>query len=94
MELTWSLAPYVEMAGVGITKAFGLAALAEERGIDVSEVAAIGDAMNDFAMLSWAGTALAPANAVDDIRAIAHRMLPSNEDDGVAIYLESLLDLQ
>lgn len=94
VELTWSLAPYVEMAGVGISKAFGLAALAEERGIEVSEVAAIGDAMNDFAMLSWAGTALAPANAVDEIQAIAHQILPSNEDDGVAAYLESLLDLQ
>ncbi len=94
VELTYSLAPYVEMSGAGISKAFGLAALAEERAIDVSEVAAIGDAMNDFAMLSWAGTALAPANAVPEIAAIAHEWLPSNDEDGVAVYLERLLDLQ
>jgi hydroxymethylpyrimidine pyrophosphatase-like HAD family hydrolase len=94
VELTYSLAPYVEMAGTGISKAFGLARLAESRGIDVSEIAAIGDAMNDFAMLSWAGTALAPANAVPEIAAVVHRILPSNEEDAVAVYLESLLDLQ
>ncbi len=94
VEITYSLAPYVELSGAGISKAFGLARLANERGIDVSEVAAIGDAMNDFAMLTWAGTALAPANAVPEILAIADQVLPSNNDDGVAVYLESLLDLQ
>lgn len=94
VELTYSLAPYVEMSGAGISKAFGVAQLAAERGIAVNEVAAIGDAMNDFAMLAWAGTALAPANAVPEILAIADVELPSNDDDAVAVYLESLPDLQ
>ena len=93
IEMTYSLAPYVEMAAAGITKASALEVLATERGIDASEVAAIGDAMNDFAMLTWAGTAVAPANAIPDITEIADIFVPSNNDDGVAVYLESLLDL-
>jgi hydroxymethylpyrimidine pyrophosphatase-like HAD family hydrolase len=88
------LAPFVEMSAAGISKAFALAALAEEMGISSDQVAAIGDALNDVAMLEWAGTAIVPANAIPEVRAISARVVPSNDEDGVATYLESLLDLR
>jgi Cof subfamily protein (haloacid dehalogenase superfamily) len=94
LELTHSLAPFVEMSAAGISKAFALAALAEEMGRLPDEVAAIGDALNDVAMLEWAGTAIVPANAIPEVRAISARVVPSNDEDGVATYLESLLDLR
>ena len=94
LELTHSLAPFVEMSAAGISKAFALAALAEEMGISSDQVAAIGDALNDVAMLEWAGTAIVPANAIPEVRAISARVVPSNDEDGVASYLESLLDLR
>jgi Cof subfamily protein (haloacid dehalogenase superfamily) len=93
LELTHSLAPFVEMSAAGISKAFALAALAGELGIDPTNIAAIGDALNDLAMLEWAGVAIAPANAIPEIKAISSQIVPSNNDDGVAIYLESLLNL-
>ena len=60
------------------------AALCADAGLDHTQVAAIGDAINDAAMLAWAGTALCPAQAAPEILAIADRVLAGNDDDGVA----------
>jgi Cof subfamily protein (haloacid dehalogenase superfamily) len=94
VEITHSLAPFVEMAALGVTKASTLASLCADWGIDRNEVAAVGDALNDLPMLEWAGLPLAPANAEEDVRAAASQILPSNEEDGVAFFLESLVNLQ
>ncbi|MFC4376426.1 HAD family hydrolase [Nocardia halotolerans] len=91
VELTHSGAAYVEMAAEGVSKASALARLCALDGIDPSQVAAAGDALNDVAMLTWAGTALAPANAVPEVIALADRVLPPNDADGVAAYLEKLV---
>lgn len=94
VELTHSGAPYIEMAATGVSKASALARLCDARGVSAAEVAVIGDAVNDVPMLSWAGTALAPANALSEILELADRVLPSNDDDGVAQFLEEIVDLQ
>ncbi|MDV6272165.1 Cof-type HAD-IIB family hydrolase [Rhodococcus erythropolis] len=91
VELTHSGAPYMEMAAAGVSKASALAQLCAIDGIDASEVAAAGDAFNDVAMLTWAGTALAPANARAEVIELADRILPTNDEDGVASYLEELV---
>ncbi|WP_137723218.1 HAD family hydrolase [Prescottella subtropica] len=88
VEVTHSGAPYIEMAAAGVSKASALARLCDARGITAHEVAVIGDAVNDIPMLMWAGTALAPANALPEVLDLADRVLPSNADDGVAQYLE------
>ncbi|MFI1236131.1 HAD family hydrolase [Nocardia salmonicida] len=91
VELTHSGAAYMEMAAEGVSKASALARLCALDGIHLSEVAAAGDALNDVAMLTWAGTALVPANAVPEVIALADRVLPTNDEDGVAFYLEELV---
>nr|WP_240945333.1 HAD-IIB family hydrolase [Rhodococcus sp. HNM0569] len=91
IAVTHSGAPYIEMAASGVSKAAALAELCAVKGISVDQVAAAGDAVNDIPMLEWAGTALAPANALPEVAALAHRMLPSNDDDGVAHFLEQLV---
>ncbi|MDV6268388.1 HAD family hydrolase [Rhodococcus globerulus] len=90
VELTHSGAPYMEMAASGVSKASALAQLCAAEGIDPSEVAAAGDAVNDLPMLMWAGTALAPSNALPEILELSDRVLASNDEDGVASYLEEL----
>src|SRR4051812_43012620 len=81
----------VELSAVGITKAFGLERLAAEHGISSDEVMAFGDMPNDLPMLSWAGHAVAVANAHPDVLAIADEVTASNDDDGVALVIERLL---
>jgi HAD superfamily hydrolase (TIGR01484 family) len=81
---TWSGDHLVEISAVGITKAATLARLAEELGVAAAEVVAFGDMPNDIAMLEWAGTSYAVANADRSVIAAADRLAPSNDDDGVA----------
>jgi Cof subfamily protein (haloacid dehalogenase superfamily) len=81
----------LEIAAPGVTKATGLAELASSHGISPHEIAAIGDMPNDVPMLQWAGASYAVANAHPAARAAADHMLGSNDDDAVAVLIESLL---
>ena len=91
---TWSsVGALVEISGAGVTKASTLALLCDELGIGADEVVAFGDMPNDLAMLEWAGTSYAMANAHPRVLELAERTAPSNEDDGVAAVLEELFDL-
>ena len=81
----------LEVSAAGVTKAFGLERLAAEHGISADEVMAFGDMPNDLPMLTWAGHAVAVANAHPDVLAIADEVTASNDDDGVAVVIERLL---
>lgn len=86
-----SVAPLIELAPLGVTKAFGLARQAERCGVDAADVVAFGDAPNDVPMLEWAGMSYAVANAHPDVLAAAQHQTASVGDDGVAQVLERLL---
>jgi Cof subfamily protein (haloacid dehalogenase superfamily) len=88
---TWSsVGALVEMSAAGVTKATTLEKLCAERGIGPDEVVAFGDMPNDVAMLQWAGTSYAMANAHPTALAAADHTAPGNDDDGVATVLERL----
>ncbi|WP_238386339.1 Cof-type HAD-IIB family hydrolase [Streptococcus sp. S784/96/1] len=76
----------------GITKATGLEDLCHFLGLNVSEVIAFGDNFNDAEMLSFAGTAVATANAREGIKEIADKVIGSCEDGAVLTYLEGMLN--
>ena len=42
-------------------------------------------------MLKLAGTAVAVSNAIDEVKAVADHITESNDQDGVAIYLEKTI---
>lgn len=82
---------FVELAAGLVTKATALELLADDLGIDRSEVACFGDNHNDRAMLSWAGRGFAMGNATDDAKEAADEVIPTNDDDGLAVKIEELL---
>lgn len=88
---TWSVAGLVEISAKGVTKASALVALCQRFGVASSEVVAFGDMPNDIAMLAWAGTSYAMANAHESVLAAADHIAPRCEDDGVACVVESML---
>ena len=91
---TWSSAgALVEISARGVTKATTLALLCDELGVAAADVVAFGDMPNDLAMLEWAGTSFAMANAHPSVLELADRVAPSNEEDGVAAVLEDLFGL-
>lgn len=80
-----------EINAAGVTKAAVLAEWSAERGIDAADVWAFGDMPNDLPMLAWAGTSYAVANAHPEVAAMATRVCPSNDEDGVAQVLEAIV---
>lgn len=68
---------------------------ARSLGLGRSQIMAIGDNFNDLDMLEYAGRPVLMANASDELHALARRngwaVTLSNDEDGVAATLESLL---
>jgi Cof subfamily protein (haloacid dehalogenase superfamily) len=94
LTTTWSsVGALVEMSAAGVTKASTLGEVCRDLGVDASEVVAFGDMPNDLAMLEWAGTSYAMANAHPSVRELADHLAPSNEDDGVAAVLAEIFDV-
>jgi len=81
----------LEISGAGVSKATTLAKCCAERGVTAAEVVAFGDMPNDLAMLSWAGTSYAVANAHPHVLAATRYRTASNEEDGVAQVIERIL---
>nr|WP_085999245.1 Cof-type HAD-IIB family hydrolase [Nocardia takedensis] len=78
----------IELSAPGVTKASGLAALAERLGVEHSSVVAFGDMPNDIPMLTLAGHGVAMGNAHAEAIAAADEVTAANSDDGVAQVLE------
>jgi Cof subfamily protein (haloacid dehalogenase superfamily) len=89
---------FLDLLPAGCGKGAALAQLATQRGFDASQVVAIGDNFNDLDMLHYAGRAYIMANGAPELVAAAAErgwtVAPSNEEDGVAVAIEELLDKQ
>jgi Cof subfamily protein (haloacid dehalogenase superfamily) len=83
-----------EISAPGVTKASGLAKVAARHGIGPEDVVVFGDMPNDIAAFEWVraagGRAVAMAHAHPDLMAVATDVTGTNEDDGVAAFLQSL----
>jgi Cof subfamily protein (haloacid dehalogenase superfamily) len=86
-----SLPHFLEFAAPSVTKAAGLAFLAERMGFAREATVAFGDGENDVELLEWAGYAVAVANADERVLKIADYVCPSVDDEGVAQAIEALL---
>jgi len=78
----------VEGIPAGLSKATGLAWLAEYLGVGREAVLAVGDNDNDAAMLAWAGVGVAMGNSSPAALAAADWVAPSVAEDGAAAALE------
>jgi HAD superfamily hydrolase (TIGR01484 family) len=78
---------WLDLAPLGVSKAFGLARVAEELGVDAADVLALGDGRNDMEMLRWAGRGVAMGQAVEVVREAADDVTGSVHDEGVATEL-------
>jgi len=74
-------------------KSKGLAPLAQHWGIKASEIAAFGDDVIDIDLLEYCGIGVAVSNASDEVKAVADYICESNDNDGVARWLEGHIEL-
>jgi hypothetical protein len=92
LYISKSLPHFLEFASPEVTKASGLAFLAEHLGFTPERTVAFGDGENDTELLEWAGFGVAVANAHPRVLAAADWVCPSAEVEGVAEVIEAVLD--
>jgi hydroxymethylpyrimidine pyrophosphatase-like HAD family hydrolase len=81
----------LEVFARGVDKWRGLKWIADQHGIDGTQVAVIGDEINDVAMLAKAGMGIAMGNAIPEVKAVARYHTLPNEESGVGYAIEKLM---
>ncbi|MCR4430936.1 MAG: Cof-type HAD-IIB family hydrolase [Tepidanaerobacteraceae bacterium] len=92
--LTTAIKNTVDILNGEVSKARGIAVLAEMLGIRRQEIIAIGDNINDMPMLEYAGLGVAMGNGPDVVKRKADFVTATNDDDGIALFIEKLLKKQ
>jgi Cof subfamily protein (haloacid dehalogenase superfamily) len=82
----------VDILNAGCSKGHALERWANYRGIDRSEVMAIGDNYNDIEMLTFSGHPVIMGNASDDLKQNGWTVTGHNDESGVAAAIERVLD--
>ncbi|MCQ2467676.1 MAG: Cof-type HAD-IIB family hydrolase [Clostridia bacterium] len=83
---------WVEVMNINSGKGKGVRYLAEYLGIDMSEVACIGDGDNDIEMLELAGTSIAMGNASIGCKETADYVTLDVDNDGVAHAIDNIIN--
>lgn len=91
LAVTQSNPTYLEITRAGVDKAAALKRYCHAVGIPGRRVAAFGDGLNDLALFDFAGLSVAPANAHPTVRKAATCVTASNDEDGVARALGTIL---
>ncbi|MGH7215429.1 MAG: HAD-IIB family hydrolase [Tepidisphaeraceae bacterium] len=81
----------LEVFDPAVNKWEGLLHVARQHAVEPSQIIAIGDDLNDVAMVRNAGLGVAMGNAKAEVLAVAKRVIGRNSDDGLAIFLEELV---
>lgn len=84
---------WYKLTRAGVTKENAIRLLCAHRGVDTSELAAFGDDLADIGMLRLAGLGVAMGNALPEVKDAADRVIGTNDEDGIAVFLESEYDI-
>ncbi len=82
---------WFSVANSNCSKGNALRILSKYLNIPIEDTIAIGNDKNDISMFEVAGLSVAVANASDNIKNKVDHVTLSNDEDGVAVFLETLL---
>ena len=83
---------FVNIMDAGVNKGAALRWLINYLGVQAASVMAVGDCEADQSMFAVAGIPVAVANADQQTRSMARYVVPSNNEQGAALALESFAD--
>ena len=86
--LPFSDIPWYKFSSSLATKENAIRYISEKLNISTEEMIAFGDDFNDIGMLKLCGKGIAMGNAIKEVKAIANDITKTNNEDGVAYYLE------
>jgi hypothetical protein len=82
---------YLEVLPPNVNKGVALRTVVGRLGVAREDVIAVGDNLNDLAMIEYAGLGVAMGNAPEALRARADVVAPSNEEHGLAEVIERFI---
>lgn len=91
LVITSSLYNNLEVNASSATKGRALMWLADYLNVSREATMALGDGGNDLSMIQAAGTGVAMANGLEEVKAAADFVTLSNDEDGVAAAIEKLV---
>ncbi|MGL4509047.1 Cof-type HAD-IIB family hydrolase [Cetobacterium sp.] len=91
---TYSQDKYLEILNKDVNKGLTLKNILEEKGIEMSECIAFGDAHNDLEMLELAGVGVAMGNAHEILKSRVQHITDTNDNDGVGKFLKKFYDIK
>ncbi len=81
---------YYNLNAKEASKGNAITILCNHLGIDKENTIAIGDGVNDISMFEAVGEGIAMGNALPIVKQHAHKIIASNDQDGVAQFLDTL----
>lgn len=88
VSVTCSKPYFLEFNPLKATKGIALDFAARRLGITPAQVIAFGDSLNDLPMMQAAGRSVIVANGREDVKPLCDEICRSNQEDGVARWLE------
>jgi len=82
----------LEIFDPAVNKWEGVLHVARRHGVEPGQIVAIGDDVNDLPMIRNAGLGVAMGNARPEVQAAAARVIGTNREDGLAVFLDELVD--
>lgn len=82
----------LEIFDPAVNKWEGVLHVARRHGVEPGQIVAIGDDVNDLPMIRNAGLGVAMGNARPEVQAVAARVIGTNADEGLAAFLDELVD--
>lgn len=79
---------YMQIMNRNATKWLGVKAMLDHLGVAPEESVYFGDDFDDIEPIKMCGVGVAVSNAIDEVKAVADHIAESNDDDGVAKFIE------
>ncbi len=91
VNYVFSEVTYLEILPPGVDKGTALRVVAGRLNIPPEAIIAVGDNLNDLAMIEYAGVGVAMGNAPEALRARANFVAPSNDEHGLQDVIERFI---
>lgn len=82
---------YAEITAPNINKSRGIDEWSKITNIPIKNIMGFGDSQNDLEFIQIVGWGVAMGNAISELQSLANQVIGSNDDDGLAAFLEELL---
>lgn len=93
MQDSFSDNKWVEVMPKSVNKIAGIKRICEIENIDLNDVMAFGDGLNDVEMIHGVGIGVAMGNSLDEVKSSAKYVAPSHREDGVYKFLKEYFDV-